>query len=80
MEQLPRVVPVVEGLVGVDPLVALEANQPLGEGGRERPGGLRLPDPCLALEEERFAERDGEVQGGGEPIIGEITLLSQEVL
>jgi hypothetical protein len=44
----------------VEPLVALQADQPGARGPRERLGGLRLADARLALEQERLADREGE--------------------
>ena len=55
VEELARVVPLVERLAGVDPLVALEADEPRRQRPRERPRDLGLADPRLALEEQRPA-------------------------
>src|SRR2546421_510486 len=52
VEQLPRVVPFVESLVGVDPLVALQADQLAPEGAGQGLRHLRLPDSRLFLEED----------------------------
>ena len=53
-EQLARVVPLVERLRRVDPLVALQADQGCVEHEGERFGGLGLADARLALEQQRL--------------------------
>ena len=60
-EQLARVVPLVERLGSVDPLVALQADQRGVEHLRQRLRGLGLADAGLALEQQRLgkAERRG---------------------
>src|SRR5439155_15546610 len=40
---------------------------------------LGLPNACLALEQERLSERDGEIDGRGQRAVGEIGLLSQRL-
>ena len=56
-EQLALVVPVVDGVVEVDPLVALQTDQPRAAGVRERARHLRLADARLALQQQRLLER-----------------------
>src|SRR5207248_5180716 len=63
----------------VDPLVALEADEPPVERGRQRRRHLGLPDARLALEEERLSERDREVDGRGERAIRQVRLVAQRV-
>ena len=55
-EQLAGVVPLVERLGRVDPLVALQADQRRVEHGRERLGRLGLADARLALEQQRLGQ------------------------
>jgi hypothetical protein len=43
-------------------------------------GDLGLADAGLALEEEGFAELQGEEEGGGQTALGDITLLAQAAL
>jgi hypothetical protein len=76
-EQLAPVVPVVDGVVEVDALVALQPDQLGAGGGRERPCDLGLADPRLALEQQRLLERRGEEDGGGEAPVREIALPRQ---
>ena len=51
VQELARVVPLVDGVRDVEPLVALQPDQSRAEDGRERLRGLGLPDPGLALEQ-----------------------------
>ena len=76
-EDLAGVIPVVERLVDVDALVALQADQPRALRGRERLGDLRLADPGLALEQQRLLERDGQEDRGRQPPVGEVALAGQ---
>ena len=69
-EQLTRVVPVVDRVVHVDPLVALEADQARAGGAGQRPRHLGLAHAGLALEQQRLLQRDREVNGQGERPIG----------
>ena len=55
-EELARVVPVVERLVDVDALVALQADEARAGRAGERLGDLRLAHARLALDEQRQAE------------------------
>ena len=56
-DELTRVVPFVEGLGGVDALVALEADQLAVQERGEHLRDLRLAHACLPFQEERLAER-----------------------
>jgi len=55
-QQLARVVPFVERLGRVDPVVALQANQRRVEDRRQRLGGLGLADARLPLEQQRLRQ------------------------
>ena len=72
VEELARVVPLVDGVRDVEPLVALEPDQPRGERRRERLRGLGLPDAGLTLEQHGLLEREREEERGREPAIGEV--------
>ena len=58
VQELARVVPLVDGVRDVEALVALEADQPRAEHAGERLGRLGLPDARLALEQHRLLERE----------------------
>ena len=74
VEQLAAVVPVVDGLGGVDALVALQADQ-LAAGPRgEDLGDLGLADAGLALEQQRPAQRDGQEHRRGQSVVGEVAV------
>ena len=72
VEQLPRVVPLVDGLAEIEPLVALEPDQARIERRGERLGGLGLPDARFALEQQRPLEPQRQEEGGREPAVGEV--------
>jgi hypothetical protein len=78
-EQLAGIVPVVEGLVDVDALVALQADEPRTRRGRDRLGDFGLPDPGLALEQQRRAELAGQEDGSRQRTVGEIALLGERL-
>jgi hypothetical protein len=52
-QQLAGVVPLVERLVGVDALVALQPDELPPEHGGQHPGDLGLADAGLALQQQR---------------------------
>ena len=60
VEQLAGVVPVVDGLGGVDALVALEPDQLAAGPGREHLGDLGLADAGLAFEQQWPLELERE--------------------
>ena len=72
VEQLARVVPLVDGVRDVEALVALKPDQPRAEDARECLGRLRLPDARLALEQQRLLERQREEERGRETAVGEV--------
>ena len=79
LQHLPRVVPLVERLVGVDALVALQPDEPAAEDRGEHLGDLGLADPDLALEQDRALQRQRDEQRGGQAAVGEVAALAQEV-
>ena len=80
VEELARVVPLVDGVRDVEALVALEPDQPGAERRRERLRGLGLPDTRLAFEQERLLEREREEQRRREPAIGQVVGVSERRL
>ena len=80
VQQLARVVPVVERVVEVDALVALEPDQARAGGGGERLADLGLAHSRLTLEQQRLLERDREEDGDGEAPVGEVALARQGLL
>ena len=76
-QELLLVVPLVEGLRLVEPLVALQADQ----AGPEQFGhGLRqlgLARAGRALDQDRLAKPFGQVHHAGDPLVGQIAHLSQ---
>jgi hypothetical protein len=71
-QELAGIVPLVEGLGGVDALVALEADQRRVEHRGERLGRLGLADARLAFEQQRLRQAHRAEQCGGEPEVGQV--------
>jgi hypothetical protein len=78
-QQLPLPVPVVERLVDVDALVALQPDQPRPCRGGQCLGDLGLPDAGLALEQQRLPELGGQEDRGGQGAVGQVALLAQRL-
>jgi hypothetical protein len=64
----------------VDPLVALEPDQPRAGGPGERLGHLCLADARLTLEEQRLLELEGKVYRCRQSLVGQIPLTRERVL
>ena len=72
VQQLLRVVPLVERRGGVEPLVALQADQVGVEHPRQHLGDLGLADARVALDQERLLERHRQVHRGRDGGIGDV--------
>src|SRR5918997_881736 len=77
VEELARVIPLVDGLIDVYALVALQADEGRLEDAGENLGDLGLADPCFAFEEQRPSELEGEEDRGREPFVRQVIVLSQ---
>ena len=77
LQHLPRVVPLVDGGVDVQALVALEPDEPRVERGGEHLGELGLADPGLAFEEQRPLELEGEEDGRRERAVGDVVAAAE---
>ena len=71
-EQLALVVPLVQRLGRGQPLVALQPDQRRPERAGERLGRGGLADPGLALEQQRPAELERQVQRGGQAVVDQV--------
>ena len=80
VQELTRVVPLVERLRGVDALVALEPDQLGVEDAGERLRELGLADAGLALEQERTLHREREIDGAGKAVLGQVRVAPQSSL
>jgi len=74
MEQLTCVVPVVDGLGGVDALVALEANQFAAGHRGDDLGQFGLADTSFTFEEQWALQAEREEDRGGQSVIGEVVI------
>ncbi len=72
VQQLARVVPLVDGVRDVEAFVALEPDQARAGRRRERLGGLGLADTCLSLEQQRLLERERQEQGGRKAAVRQV--------
>ena len=79
-EQLTGVVPLVQRLRGVDPLVALQPDQLSPEQPREGERDLRLADSRLALQEQRSPQLQREVDRRREAPVGQVRRAPKGVL
>ena len=77
VEHLPGVVPLVDGVVNVDALVALESDELAAGHPRHGAGQLCLADSHLTFKQQRLAQLKGEEQRRGEPTIGDVVLCPQ---
>src|SRR5919202_371599 len=74
LQQLARVVPVVEGVVDVDALIALQADERRAHGGGQRLGELGLAHARLTLHQQRLAQAQCEVHHGGQALVDQVAL------
>ena len=77
VQQLPSVVPLVDGLRCVEPLVALESDQLTAGPAGQRLGDLCLAYPGLAFEKERALHPAREEHRRRQPCISEVALRRQ---
>ncbi len=80
IQKLALVVPLVQGLRGVDSLVALEADQVAADPSRQSVADLRLAHARLALQEERTPHHDGEEDRGRQSPARQVSLGTQRPL
>ena len=77
LEHLARVVPLVDGRVDVQALVALEPDEPGAEAGREDLRELGLADAGLALEQQRAPELQREEHGRGQRAVRDVVAAAE---
>jgi hypothetical protein len=74
VHQLPRVVPLVKGGSGVDPLVALQSKQMTPGGSGKRLRDLGLPDARFPFQQERHGDFQREVESCGKALVRNVPL------
>jgi hypothetical protein len=77
LQQLPRVVPLVDRVADVEPLVALQANQVGAKRGGRRRRQRCLANASLALQEQRTSEPDGQEQRDGQTRIDHVAFVAK---
>ena len=75
VQELARVVPLVEGGRGVEAFVALQPDQVRPEQAGEHLGDLGLPHARMTLDEQRLAQLQREMQRGRDGRIGHVRFL-----
>src|SRR5207253_7285601 len=78
-EELLGVLPLVDGLGLVEPLVALQADQLLAERAGQHLGELGLPHPGRALHQDRFLHRGRQVDDRRDGAPGDVLQLREAV-
>ena len=78
-DHLRAVIPLVDGGRNIEPLVALQADQPPPERGREHLGDLGLADAGLALDEQRPAHAQRQIEHRRQRAVGDVVGLGQQV-
>jgi hypothetical protein len=77
LQHLPGIVPLVQRLIGVDALVALQPDQPPAEDLRQHLGDLGLADADLALQQDGALQRQRDEQRRRQAAISQVTALPQ---
>src|SRR5437899_2450320 len=80
MQQLPRIVPLVDRVREVDALIALEADQPRAQHLGHDLGRLGLANARLALDEERLLQLEREKDGRRQGAVADVAALAQTAL
>ena len=80
MEHLPAVVPLVDGLVDVHALVALQPDQPPARRSSQHFGHLGLANAGFSFQEQRLGQPHRQENRGGERAVGHVPLAGERVL
>ena len=80
MEQLPGIVPLVDGVGEVDALVTLKSDQARPEHLGHHFGGLSLADSGLSFYEERLLELEREEDRRRQTAIADVSALAEASL
>ena len=78
LEELPRVVPLVDRVRDVQPFVALQTDEVGAERGRDRGRQRGLADARFAFEEQRPSQPEREEERHGEAAVGHVVLGRQQ--
>jgi hypothetical protein len=79
LEHLACVVPLVQCLVGVDALVALQSDQSAPKDRREHLRDLGLANTDLAFDQDRAIKRQSDKECGREPTVSQIATVTQDL-
>ena len=78
-DHLRAVVPLIDGGRNIEALVALQADQPAAERRRQHLGDLGLADAGLALEEQRPAHFEREIEHRRQRAVADVVGLGQQI-
>ena len=78
-DHLRTVVPFVDGGRNIQPLVALQADQPAAQRLAQHLGDLGLADAGLAFEEQRPAHLQREIEHGRQRPVADVISLGQKI-
>lgn len=76
LQDLPRIVPFIDGRANVKSLLTLQAYECCVRKASENLGDFSLADPCFPFKEKRFPELKGDKNRGGETAIDDVLLFS----
>ena len=79
-QHLAWIVPLIDGVANVQPLVALKPNELGVENGGEGLGDFGLSDTGFAFEQQRFGQPEGEVNRGCQALLRNVALRLQRLL
>ena len=77
-DHLARIVPLIDGRRHVQALVALEADEAACKRLGQHLGDLGLAHPGFAFEEERTAELERQIDGGGQAAVRDVAAAREE--
>src|SRR5581483_4437104 len=76
-QELTRIVPVIDRVMDIDPLVTLQPDQSSSRGGSECTSHLGLAHPGLTLQQQRLLERERQMHRQGQRPVGQVALGGQ---
>ena len=80
LDELPGVVPLVDGVGDVESFVALQPDEIGLERCGDRSGQRGLPDAGLSFDKQRPTEPKRQEEGDGEAVVGDVVLRGQALL
>ncbi len=79
VQQLTRIVPVVDGLGSVDTFVALQADEFAACPSADHLGDFGLADPGFAFQEQWTLQGQRQEHRRGQPIVGQVSVQAERL-